>query len=147
MDFDLPNFDSRKGADEGFELQLVDLKTGAPSQVFITVRGADSEAFQAANNEQARRRMRALQKSRKATVMPEQMDADVIELLVAATVGWRGVKAKGGAEVPYSPAAAAELYKAFPTIREQVDQAIGDRSNFLTGNSKSSSSSPATSSN
>lgn len=144
MNFDLDNFDSRKGAEEGFELQLSDPKTNAPVQEFITILGTDSDAYQEALRAQQRRHAERMQKARRVALpSPEEQEANVIALLVAATVSWRGDKLGKSA---FSPEAAAELYKTYPPIREQVDAGISDRANFLRGGSKSSSSSPATSS-
>ncbi len=144
MKFDLDNFDSRKGAEEGFELQLTDPKTGMPAEEYITVLGADSDAFQTEYAAQMRRHAQRIQKSRKAILTFEEQRANGIALLAAATVSWRGPKL---GKVPFSKDAAAELYAQYPEIHEQVDRAIGDRANFLPGDSKSSSSSPVISSN
>lgn len=116
----------------GFELQLTHPRTGAPLEIFITVLGADSAAYKERLLEHQRRAMADFQKTRKFARTPEQLDADAIELLAAATQAWRNVVVDGK-PLTCSEAAARTLYAdpRFPWIREQVDAAIGDRANFL----------------
>lgn len=148
MDFDLPVFDTKPGAEKGFELQLTNTKNGLPTEQFITVLGVDSEAYQEALRAQQRRYGERMQKAKRmALPSPEEQDANSLALLVSATIAWRGFRSKAGTDIPFSAAAATQLYNSFPEIREQVDRGISDRANFLPGDSKSSSSSPATSSN
>lgn len=143
MDFDLDNFDTRKRAEQGFELQLVDAKN-LPAPEFITVQGVDSEAYQRAQDDRSRRQIKAAERTGKATMTPEEMKAAVMEQTVAVTVSWRGDKL---GKVPFSKKAAEDLYTKFPVIFEQVKAAVADRANFSQGGSTSSSSSLATSSN
>lgn len=128
MNFDLDNFDSRKGAEEGFELQLTDPKTGTPTPEYITVLGVDSDAYQSAVYEQQRRQIKAMAKSRKVMLTPEEIKANEDELRIACTKAWRGDKL---GKVAFTPAAATALYASYPEIKEQVDRAIADRANFL----------------
>lgn len=150
-DIDLASLDTSKGADEGFELQLTHPKTGAALPIWITVLGADSQAYQDALNEQRRRYIKAAAKNNKVTLSPEEMQANALELLISSTRTWRGASGSsillGGEKLAPSPVNFRKIYTGFVWIREQVDAAIADRANFLPGGSMSSSGSPATSSN
>lgn len=131
MDFDLPDFDTKTGANRGVELQLRHLKTGEPTERFITVLGKDSDAVRAAEMEQQRRYLTARRKKRGADLTPEELESFTIKRLVAATAGWRGFKNKNGAEIPFSKEAAEELYRGFPGIRDQVAEEMDDDGDFL----------------
>lgn len=134
---DLDQLDTRRGADNGFDVQIRHPETDKPIGTVITVMGMDSDTYQQKALEHQRGRMqRVAKKGRMAIADPAAMEEQAIELLVAATVSWSGLK-KGGEEVPFSAAAAHSIYRDFPWIREQVDEAIHDRANFLPGSSKS----------
>jgi len=136
MDFDLPDFDTRSGA--GFELQLLDPKTNRPTERYLTVHGVDSDAYRAASMEQERRWLKSKVNRRTAArLSPEELESETITTLAACTSDWRGITDKKGEAVPFSRAAAIELYRQFPAIREQVAEAMGDRANFLPNSSTS----------
>ena len=59
-----------------------------------------------------------------------------LDLLVAATVGWKGVVDGNGEPVPLTPESARAFYKAFPIARDQADLFIGNRANFTLESSK-----------
>lgn len=151
---DLKDFDVVSGANEGFELQLVNYKTQEPLPLFVTVLGRDSDAFRRVQADQQRRRLAKMTKGnvvRVGSVSAEELEADAIDLLAACTVGWREELAPEGSAVPEGSrhekktltvrgeeltctrANAARLYADFPWIREQVDAAVGDRANFTQG--------------
>jgi len=128
---DLDTLNTRAGANAGFDVELRHPETGDKIGPTIRVMGADSDAYRDKQLEQNRGRMeRAARKGRMAAPTPEQMEQQGIELLVAATAGWQGLK-RGGVELAFSAEAAGTLYRDFPWIREQVDEAIHTRANFL----------------
>lgn len=127
---DIAKFDTRKTADKGHELCIVDVN-GAKTDIVITIRGTDSAAYQAKQREQQRKwRLQLNKNPRRIMQTPEQSEEDALDLIVAATVSWRGIE-MGGKELPFSEAAARQLYTDYPAIREQVEQAMSDRTNFL----------------
>lgn len=128
--FDLSSLDSAKAAEKGFELVLRNPKTDAELPGRIKLLGADSEVYRERARDFARARAARLNKLRKLSITPEELEAEGIELLVAVTVGWSGIT-RDGEEFVYSPDNARELYRKYPWIREQVDAAVGDRANFL----------------
>lgn len=141
QELDLSTLDTSRGAEEGFELQLVNPKTGDPLPIWITVSGVDSEAYQAAIRDRQRRQFKAMAQSRKFTLTPEEIEANALDLLVVATRGWRGAKGKtillAGEDLAPGTENFRKVYKQFAWIREQVDAAISDRANFLPGGSTS----------
>lgn len=128
---DLSSLDTSRGAEQGFTVALTSPGTGEPLDIEIDVMGADSDQYKDRSRDIQRRRQKAMEKARKLTfASPEEVEADVVELLVAVTTGWRNVE-EGGKAVPFSGNAARELYRKYDWIREQVDAAINDRANFL----------------
>lgn len=126
---ELKKLDTRAAAERGFALSLVDAN-GQPTDITITVRGADSSVYRDVQRDQQRRRLAHVSRTRKVTLTPEEIDAEALELTVAATAGWTGIEVDGE-PLAFSTAAAEKLYRDYPMIREQVDAAINDRSNFL----------------
>lgn len=128
---DLATLDTQKGSDEGFALELTHPKTGEKIGAVINVLGVDSHQYQAKFRELQRKRLNQINKNpRRLLQTPEQTDAEALELLAAVTTGWNGV-VLDGKDLAFSEDAARELYARFAWIREQVDQAVGDRANFL----------------
>jgi hypothetical protein len=73
--------------------------------------------------------------SRKGKVITgESSERDKLDLLVACTKGWVGFT-MNGASFNYSPVNARTLYSRYRFIRDQVDEFIHERGNFLAGNS------------
>lgn len=128
----LAELDTCKGADAGFECQINHPTTGAPIALWITVLGTDSETYRRTLNAQTRRMQERARKTRRPST-PEEIDEDALQLLAAVTTGWRAeLELDKGVPFPaFSKAAAVDLYRRFRWIREQVDQAVGDRANFL----------------
>lgn len=132
-DGDLSIFDTKTGADHGFDLVLLDPR-GVPTRVVFTLFGFDSQVYQDALMEQRRQRFRELQKPRPREMTPEELDAVTVGLLAVATKGWSPNPLKLNGEVyEFNLEAAKRLYAnpSLRPIREQVSEAIGDRTNVL----------------
>jgi hypothetical protein len=127
---DLAQLDTRKGAEQGFELQLTHPQTGLPLAGRITLLGQDASAWQEKQAELIQRRVNRLQRNKKNTASVGDLENDSIELLVAVTVGWSGI-AFEGQPFAWSPENAKKLYTDFAWIREQAYEAVNDRGNFL----------------
>jgi hypothetical protein len=129
---DLANIDVVKDANAGAEVNIYHPGTRADLGISIRVVGQDSTQFRKISAEQNRRRIARATKggSFKLNVFtPEEIESDKCKLLAACTLGWKGV-VEGGKEIPFSVSAAEDLYERFSWIREQVDEAIGDRALF-----------------
>lgn len=105
--------------------------------VTITVRGRDSDAFIKAENEA---RNRAVERTSKAVKFSAAAsDLEACQTLARCTTGWQGVPAgwldgsdnEAPAEFSYDNAVALYTNPGVSWIREQVDQFVAARVNFL----------------
>jgi hypothetical protein len=118
-------------ADAGARLTLRG-PDGKVTKAWLELMGADSDAYQEKSRELQRRRSREMERAKKIKfATPEELEEDSIELLVVATKGWGGLEVTRGQALPFTPAAARDLYQRRPDIREQADAFINERANFL----------------
>lgn len=101
-------------------------------RVGLSLLGADSKVFRRAQQKKATDRLNAAQKNRNKQVQidAEELDSDAIGLLALVTTGVQHLQVD---ERPVSctPEDIATLFDQHPWIREQADEFIGDRGNFL----------------
>ena len=142
---DIGDIDTVKGSNEGFDVELYHPGTNADIGIIITVLGKDSDEFQKITRQQNKKRMDRMSKNgfRSGKVAPpsqDEIDSDNLDMLAGCTTGWKVIDDDGvelgtmlldGDEVPFSTENAKKVYKRFPWIKEQIDTAIGDRSNFI----------------
>lgn len=128
---DLSNFDTTAAAQAGAKLELkapngdpLLQDDGAP--VTITLLGRDSDVWRRAERAALDRRVN----TRKKTVQSADLERDALEALVAVTVGWSGIVLDGNA-LDCTPPNVRRVYERFRWVREQVDEFVGDRANFL----------------
>lgn len=118
-------------ASETTDVTIFDPRTRKDTDIVITVYGRDSKIYKDTIRTQVNRRTRQIgRRISTFSVSAEEMEEEALTLLVKCTKGWRGV-ILDGQEFPFSPANARTLYERVPVIREQVDEAIGDRNLFL----------------
>lgn len=134
--FDFGSVDLAAACEKPFELQLVNPVTKDPIDAWISVVGKEGETFKNYVRSRANERLRLQNFQQQRGKEPEaprieKIEEDAIDLLVACTVGWRGVVVDG-APLEFSKANAKALYTRFAWAREQVDVAIGDVTNFIT---------------
>lgn len=60
----------------------------------------------------------------------EEIEESALRQLSICTVSWKGVKLDGQ-ELECNPDNAYMLYSRLPWLKEQVDEFVGDRANFL----------------
>lgn len=135
--FDLAKLDTKPQAEVGAPMALrhpgsnaiILLPSGKPFEIMLL--GMDSKIAkqQIAKNTNARLAM-----GNRLKLKSEDLEAEAIELLVALTTGWPEDVVFDGEPFPYSPVNARMLYKTYPWAKEQADQFIADRANYL-GNS------------
>lgn len=120
-------------ADKGAELHLLHPVTEEPlftddkKPMVIRLVGIDSKQYRKAS---AKIGDRELKKRKKSTTM-EKARARGTELLAACTIGWNIQIDKDKPCADFSTDAAEKLYSDMGWIREEVDEFIGERSNFL----------------
>ena len=102
-------------------------KTGEP--ITISIVGMDSDQFRARHRAIINRRLNA---GKKAKVTAEEIETESIGTIAACVTGWAGVNLDG-ADLTFTIDNVKALLARLPFIREQLDEAIADRANFLKG--------------
>ncbi len=98
------------------------------SPVTIELRSDDDEVVKAQERLATNRRLKNLQRIR---MTAEEIEAEGLDKLAAATVAWHTFEDSDGETIVCNRANARALYAAHAFIREQVDTFIADRANFL----------------
>ncbi len=127
---DLDALDMQQGADAGARMDLLHPATGEPTGAWLTLLGTDSDIYRRAQRALQRKRMARAVKSRRMAIPPEELEAEALDLLVAVTTGWGGLNAKGQ-PLAFSADAARAFYTRHRWAREQAEEFIGERANFL----------------
>lgn len=125
-------FDISKARTEELEVAEIAIcgRSGEPTEIRIQVYSPDSDAYRKASMKVRNNTLKFVRKNNGTTA--ERIEADGIEILANVTVGWQGIE-NGGQPWPFSVENARKLYADFPFIREQVDEFVGDRRNFISG--------------
>lgn len=97
------------------------------SNVGINLLGKDSDAFR---NSQRKITNRRLSQKNNASITAERLEVDANELLASCTVSWNGIVYQGET-LECSMLNARKIYKALPWLKEQVDEFVAERANFL----------------
>lgn len=114
-------------SNEGVWFTPIDPRTGEDLPMRIKLAGRHSEVFQRVSFEWANKRMHRAQ-----SLTAEQMAAHAIKVAAACTLDWDGdaVTDKETGKV-WPVTIAAQVYKKYPVLFEQVDAFINDSKNFL----------------
>lgn len=140
---DLENLDTTSLADQGADLELmtpsgkliVDEATKKPWTIRLL--GVDSRKYQELQHRSANKRIARRQRSRKAVVTSEELDTDQLEILIDITINWSGISLnKAAGPLPFTKENVRMLYMRFPWIREQAEDFVQDRANYLGESSK-----------
>lgn len=104
------------------------------AQATISLVCSDSSEYQAVYKQQITDNAAKLvkRKGKKSGITGDSVDEDKLDLLVACTKAWIGFE-NNGKPLAYSKQNARMLYTRLFFIRDQVDDFIHDRGNFLTG--------------
>lgn len=96
----------------------------------IQLLSADSSVFRGIVQRGIDERLRNQNKRGGAqTTTSAKIESDTVDALVAVTLSWNITI--GGEKPKCTPEMAHEIYTKYLWIREQVDQFVGDRSNFI----------------
>ena len=134
---DLSSLDTVTGANAGFDVELFHPGTREDLGITIHVLGRDSDKYQEVSRRQQKRRTAKLSKGGfrpgnvGGSISPEELESGSIELLAECTTGWSSNMALDGEPLAFTVENAKTVYKRFPWIREQVDEAIDNRANFI----------------
>lgn len=115
----------------GTGVGLIDEATGKPVEIVLL--SADSTTFTRLSHQQQNERIKKMRGRGKIATTSQEVLEDSIELLAAVTKSWSGI-VLDGKPLECSPANAKALYTRLPWVREQADDFVNDRVNFL-GNS------------
>lgn len=148
---DLSDFDTIERSSSGVDMEVVNPKTGevlideeSGTPITITLTGKDSPEYRGRSHELNNRRLQAgMRQGQMILLTAEQLDSDSLELLVLSTKKWHKNFSYGGKTLDCTPANVRMLYTKAPWLREQVDEFVNKRANFLGNASRPSSTSPA----
>lgn len=129
MSFDLTQISDAPSA----EFAVLHPITKEPIGVTLTLAGPEHQARKKLRIEHQRRVRARIQKAGKLVLDDPESDAAAqVDVLVASTLGWKGLQ-RDGVEVAFSESAARELYedKRLAWLREQVLNALDERELFI----------------
>ncbi|MBF0394893.1 MAG: hypothetical protein HQL38_19630 [Alphaproteobacteria bacterium] len=130
---DLASLDTAAVANSGAVMTLLHPATRQPlagddgNPITITLAGQDSEAWRKAQRAVSNRRLAARGKSK---LTAEDLEAESLAMLAQCTLGWTGV-ALDGKPLDCTQANARQLYERLPWVREQADDFVADRANYM----------------
>lgn len=114
---------------EGAECNILDPVTRQPTDVFITIMGADSKQWRAQKKKQTNAVLAARSGGKMESIDFDQMDVDA---LAEVTISWRGIS-MDGEEYAFSKANAKKLYQSAPAVVSQLLEFLSDGANFTNG--------------
>ena len=103
--------------------------TGEPTTIKITLASMDSEKYKQISMRVQNEQLKYAMKNRGQTTA-ERLQANALEILVGATLAWEGI-AEGDSPLPCTPENVRRVYTELPFVKEQVDEFLGDRRNFM----------------
>lgn len=137
MDLSNSQFDLTASADIPQKLTLLDPRTGEElldqdgKPVTITLLGRDSTVAKKESKRRSQEMLnRAVRQGATRKISVDETIESAVSLLSKLTVSWSGFS-KNGQPYDFSPENAESLYSEFSWIREQVDEFVSDRQNFM----------------
>lgn len=133
--FDLASLNTTEACNAGADVEIRHPVTNVPLGMSIRVLGKDSDTFKEHTRQSlnARFRREGMAHKRGKDTSPrtiEEIEQENIDLLVACTVGWKGV-VLSGEELVFTAENVRKIYKGYPWIFDQVNEAIGALETFL----------------
>jgi hypothetical protein len=133
--FDLGSLDTIEACNKPTEIEIKHPTTGAPTGVFFKVLGKDSNVYRGRIRGMADESLRKQAAGKGQSDTLDQLEQKNIDVLVAATVGWRTgdeptITLKGE-QLDFSADNARKVYEQLLPVRDQVAEAIGDLANFM----------------
>jgi len=110
-------------SDEG---TWIDIETpdGEKTDVRVYILGSDSDTYRKLSREQNNKRF----KKGKLDIDASEIENDAFNLTIACVLDWEGVEG-----MEFTKANARQLFTEHRWLRDQVEAAIHDRSNFISG--------------
>ena len=126
MSKDLSVFEQSQDLAEEGQWMEIETADGEGTDMWLLLAGSDSSYHKKEINKQRDKML----KKKKMQRSSSEIENDNINLLAASTLDWKNVQ-YNGEELECNRENVRWLYKNFPAVQEQVDEFIGDRSNFL----------------
>jgi hypothetical protein len=127
---DLAKLDLTKASNEGAWYTLKHPATGEELSGKIKIVGKDSTKFTQMSEEFRRKTLEDMKSTKTMSQKMESAQEQSDAILVACTLDWEGMMLDGE-DLPFTEANVRMIYSRFHWIKEQIDIAIADRSNFL----------------
>lgn len=127
---DLSELNTVESSNEGAVLEPIHPATGEKIGISITLAGADSERYTKAQRKNTDKRLKNMQKQQRNKMTSAEIEEENLELLAECTLSWENVIYQGD-PLDCTKANAKMLYQALPWLKEQIDEFIGDRANFI----------------
>lgn len=130
---DFKNINSVDAANNGAFMQITHPVTNVPmcekdgTKVGINLLGLDSDKFRQIKHKATNR---TLNKKRNQVRTAEQIEEDSVRNIAALATGWQGIDNKGKPR-EFSIDEVVALLTEEPWIREQCEEFVSDRANFL----------------
>lgn len=137
---DLASIDTVAACNQGVEVELRHPATNELLGIFWTVLGRDSDTYndyiRDKVNTMLRKKALAEKRGKDLEIRTlEDAEAENIETLIVCSTGWRTgdkpVICFGGQELDFNVANAKKILTERAWIRKQLDEAIGDLTNFM----------------
>lgn len=128
---DLAQLDLTKASNDGAWYTLKHPATGEELSAKIKILGKDSTKYTQMSDEFRRKTLDSMKSNKTMAQRMEEAQELSDSILVACTVDWADIMLDGK-DLPFSELNAKMIYQRFNWIKEQIDQAIADRANFLT---------------
>lgn len=93
--------------------------------------GCDSSVYKSCRRRSTNKVLAKAQKNAKKVATAESIEDERVDRIAQCIKGWRGVM-DDGQDVPYSYDAAVKLLTEGSWLKEQIEEFIEERSNFLT---------------
>lgn len=103
------------------------LATSTGAAITISIVGMDSDQFRTRHRAIINKRLNA---GKKVKITAEEIEGESIDTIAACITGWQNVDLDAK-PLDFSKANAKTLLTRLPWLREQLDEAIADRANFL----------------
>lgn len=132
---DLTSLNTTKACNDGADVEIRHPVTNVPLGMTIRVLGRDSDTFKEHTrdllNTRLRREAMATKRGKDADLRTvEVIEKENVDLLVVCTLGWKNVS-YNGQELAFDETNVRKVYKEFPWIYDQVNEAIGTLELFL----------------
>lgn len=134
----LAELSPKSNSEAGVAVTIRHPKTNLPLGITITVCGTDSETYKRIQRKQLNRRLELSQRSRnkQLAMTAEEIEAESMDVMVACTKAWATgerpeIEFNPDEWLACTPENVRRVYEDLPWMKEQVDQEIGDRANFL----------------